>query len=101
MAELMEWRGTRGGGWGKIIGELAKGRFNVGLGGNFCVGGTRGGWGEFGTWSVSPSAVPRVSEEASRSAFRLREPCAGPNVCGVQCDRDRSVVSVPPFFLLN
>ena len=62
---------------------------------------SRGGRGEFGAWSVSPSAVPRVSEEASRSAFRLREPCAGPNVCGVQCDRDRSAVSVPPFFLLN
>ena len=67
-----------------------------------CVGGggfSRGGRGEFGAWSVSPSAVLRVSEEASRSAFRLREPCAGPNVCGVQCDRDKSVVSVPPFFL--
>ena len=62
---------------------------------------SRGGQGEFGAWSVSPSAVPRVSEEASRSAFRLREPCAGPNVCGVQCDRDRSALSVPPFFLLN
>ena len=58
----------------------------------------RGGQGEFGAWSVSPSVVPRVSEEASRSAFRLREPCAGPNVCGVQCDRDRGAVSVPPFF---
>ena len=62
---------------------------------------SRGGRGEFGAWSVSPSAVPRVSEEASRSAFRLREPCAGPNVCGMQCDRDRGVVRVPPFFLLN
>ena len=36
--------------------------------------------GEFGAWSVSPNAVPRVSEEASRSAFRLREPCAGPTL---------------------
>ena len=71
--------------------------------GEFLGGGgfSRDGQGEFGAWSVSPSAVPRVSEEASRSAFRLREPCAGPNVCGVQCDRDRSAVSVPPFFLLN
>ena len=79
------------------------GRLNLGFGGIFFGGGggSRGGRGEFGAWSVSPSAVPRVSEEASRSAFRLREPCAGPNVCGVQCDRDRSAVSVPPFFLLN
>ena len=76
----------------------------MGFGENFFLGGggfSRGGQGEFGAWSVSPSAVPRVSEEASRSAFRLREPCAGPNVCGVQCDRDRGAVSVPPFFLLN
>ena len=69
----------------------------LGVGGGFL----HGGRGEFGTWSVSPSAVPRVSEEASRSAFRLCEPCAGPNVCGVQCDRDRCDVSLPPFFLLN
>ena len=62
---------------------------------------SRGGQGEFGAWSVSPSAVPCVSEEAIRSAFRLHEPCAGPTVCGVQCDRDRGAVSVPPFFLLN
>ena len=69
------------------------------LGGIFVWGGgcSRGGRGEFGAWSVSPSAVPRVSEEARRSLFRLREPCAGPNVCGVQCDRDRSDVSVPHF----
>ena len=62
---------------------------------------SRGGRGEFGAWSVSPSAVPRVSEEASQSAFRLCEPCAGPNMGGVQCDRDKGAVSVPPFFLLN
>ena len=97
-----EWSGggTGGGGFGEY---LAEGRLNLGFGGNFWVGGgfSRGGRGEFGAWSVSPSAVPRVSEEASRSAFRLREPCAGLNVCGVQCDRDRSDVSVPPFFLLN
>ena len=75
----------------------------MGFGGNF--GGREGfsrcGRREFGAWSVSPSAVPRVSEEASQSAFLLRELCEGPNVCGVQCDRDRSAVSVPPFFLLN
>ena len=97
MAERMEWRGTGGGGFGEY---LAEGRLNR-IWGHFCVGGggfSRGGRGEFGAWSVSPSAVPRVSEEASRSTFRLREPCAGPNVCGVQCDRDRSVVSVPHFF---
>ena len=83
---------------------MAEERLNLGFGGGGFLGGggfSRGGRGDFGAWSVSPSAVPRVSEEASRSAFRLREPCAGPNVCGVQCDRDRSVVSVPPFFLLN
>ena len=92
------------GGLGNIIGLLAEARLNRIMGEYLGVGGggfSRGGRGEFGAWSVSPSAVPRVSEEASRSAFHLREPCAGPNVCGVQCDRDRSAVSVPPFFLLN
>ena len=97
--------GTKGGGFGEyywLVGRRAVefriwGEFLGGEGGGF----SRGGRGEFGAWSVSPSAVTRVSEEASRSAFSLREPCAGPNVCGVQCDRDRSVVSVPPFFLLN
>ena len=100
----MEWRGTGGRGvWG-IFGRRA---VESNLGEIFvcvCMGGggfSRGGRGEFGAWSVSPSAVPRVSDEANRSTFRLREPCAGPNVCGVQCDRDRSAVSVPPFFLLN
>ena len=34
-----------------------------------------------------------------QASFCLREPGAGPNVCGVQCDRDRSAVSVPPFKL--
>ena len=90
-----------GGGFGEYF---AEGRLNRIWGEILCVlggGCSRGGRGEFGAWSVSPSAIPRVSEEASRSAFRLREPCAGPNVCGVQCDRDRSAVSVPPFFLLN
>ena len=102
LAERMEWRGDEGG--GRWFGEyLAEGRLNQIWGEFLCVGGgfSHGGRGEFGAWSVSPSAVPRVSEEASRSAFRLCEPCAGPNVCGVQCDRDRSSMSVPPFFLLN
>lgn len=87
LAERMVWR-VRGSGLGNywLVGRRAV-EFGI--------------WGDFGAWSVSPSVVPRVSEEASRSAFRLREPCAGPNVCGVQCDRDRSAVSVPPFFLLN
>ena len=104
LVERMEWRGTGGGGFGEyywLVGRRAVesdlGEFLGVAGGGFL----RGGRGEFGAWSVSPSAVPRVSEEASRSAFRLREPCARPNVCGVQCDRGRSVVSVPPFFLLN
>ena len=96
-----EWSGggTGGGGFAEY---LAEGRLNR-IWGEFlcvCVGGggfSRGGRGEFGAWSGSPSAVPRVSEEASRSAFRLCEPCAGPNVCGVQCDRDRGAMSVPPF----
>ena len=90
-------------GGGGFAEYLAEGRLNriwgefLGVGGRIFAR-----WaGDFGAWSVSPSAVPRVSEEASRSAFRLREPCAEPNVCGVQCDRDRSAVSVPPFFLLN
>ena len=102
LAERMEWRGT--GGFGEYYWLVGRRAVESDLGGIFGCGGgglSRGGRGEFGAWSVSPSAVPRVSEEASRSAFRLREPCAGPNVCGVQCDRDRSVVSVPPFFLLN
>ena len=76
-------------------------RRRIGAAGRAALAGggfSRGGRGEFGAWSVSPSAVPRVSEEASRSAFRLREPCAGPNVCGVQCDRDRGAVGLPPFF---
>ena len=90
--------GRRFGEYYWLVGRRA---VEFGIWGNFWGGFLRGGRGEFGAWSVSPSAVPCVSEEASRSACRLREPCAGPNVCGVQCDRDRSVVSVPPFFLLN
>ena len=103
LAERMEWSGTGGGGFGEYYWLVGRRAVESDLGGIFGWGGgfSRGGRGEFGAWSVSPSAVPRVSEEASRSAFRLREPCAGPNVCGVQCDRDRSAVSVPPFFLLN
>ena len=102
----MEWRGTGGGGFGEYYWLVGRRAAESDLGGIFgCVWGgggfSRGGRGKFGAWSVSPSAVPRVSEEASRSAFRLREPCAGPNVCGVQCDRDKSAVSVPHFFLLN
>ena len=99
----MEWRGTGGGGFGEYYWLVGRRAVESRIWGEFLGGGRifmR--WaGEFGAWSVSPSAVPRVSEEASRSAFRLREPCAGPYVCGVQCDRDRSAVSVPPFFLLN
>ena len=94
MAERMEWRGTGGGGFGEYYWLVGRRAVESDLGGIF-------GWGEFSAWSVSPSAVPRVSEEAIRRAFRLCEPCAGPNVCGVQCDRGRSAVSVPPFFLLN
>ena len=99
LAERMEWRGNGGRGFGEY---LAEGQLNR-IWGDFLWGGgfLRGGRGGFGAWSVSPSAVPCVSEEASRIAFRLREPCAGPNVCGVQCDHDRGVVSVLPFFLLN
>ena len=100
-----EWSGggQGGGGFGEYYWLVGRRAVESRIWGNFGVGGgfSRGVRGEFGAWSVSPSAVPRVSEEASRSAFRLREPCAGPNVCGVQCDRDRSAVSVPPFFLLN
>ena len=95
--------GDRGRGFGEYYWLVGRRAVESDLGGIFGCGAgfSCGGRGEFGAWSVSPSAVPRVSEEASRSAFRLREPCAGPNVCGVQCDRDRSAVSVPPFFLLN
>ena len=100
----MEWRGTGGRGFGEYYWLVGRRAVESDLGGIFGCGGggfSHGGRGEFGAWSVSPSAVPRVSEEASRSAFRLHEPCVGPNVCGVQCDRDRSDVSVPPFLLLN
>ena len=97
--------GDGGGGFGEYYWLVGRRAVESDLGGKFgCVWGggfSHGGRGDFGAWSVSPSAVPRVSEEASRSVFCLREPCAGPNVCGVQCDRDRGAVSVPPFFLLN
>ena len=96
--------GAGGGGFGEYYWLVGRRAVESDLGGIFGCGGggfSRSGRGEFGAWSVSPSAVPRVSEEASRSGFRLREPCAGPNVCGVQCDRDKSDVSVPHFFLLN
>ena len=93
LAERMEWMGTGGGEFGEYYWLVGRRAVEFGIWGEF----SRGGRGEFGAWSVSPSAVPRVSEEASRSAFRLREPCVGPNVCGVQCDCDRGAVSVPPF----
>ena len=98
----MEWRGTGGRGFGEYYWLVGRRAVEFGIWGEFGGGGfSRGGQGKFGAWSVSPSAVPRVSEEASQSAFCLREPCAGPNVCGVQCDRHKSAVSAPPFFLLN
>ena len=98
LAERMEWRGTGGRGFGEYYWLVGRRAVESDLA-EFLGGGgfSRSGWGEFGAWSISPGAVPCVSEEASRSAFRLREPCAGPNVCGVQCDRDRSAVSVPHF----
>ena len=101
--ERMGWRGTGGRGFGEYYWLVGRRVVESDLGGIFRWGGGfwRGGRGEFGAWSVSPSAVPHVSEEASRSMFHLHEPCVGPNVCGVQCDRDRGAVSVPPFFLLN
>ena len=71
----MEGDGGRGFGEYYWLVDRRAVEFGIGGGGFSC-----GGRGEFGTWSVSPSAVPRVSEEASRSAFRLRELCAGPNV---------------------
>ena len=64
-----EWSGggQGGGGFGEyywLVGRRAVesdlGNFWVWRGGGF----SRGGRGEFGAWSVSPSAVPRVSEEA-------------------------------------
>ena len=96
--------GDRGRGFGEYYWLVGRRAVGSRIWGEFLGGGGRifARWvGEFGAWSVSPSVVPRVSEEASRSAFRLREPCGGPNVCGVQCDRDRSDVSVPPIFLLK
>ena len=101
LAERIEWSGTGGGGFGEYYWLVGRRAVESRIWGEFLGGGRSfaRGRGEFGAWSVSPSAVPRVSEEASRSAFRLREACAGPNVCGVQCDRDRGAVSVPPFLL--
>ena len=100
-----EWSGggRGGGGFGEYYWLVGRRVVESRIWGEYLGGGgfLHSGRGEFGAWSVSPSAVPRVSEEASRSVFRLREPCAGPNVCGVQCDRDRSAVSVLHFFLLN
>ena len=86
LAERMEWRGLEGRGFGEYYWLVGRRAVESDLWGIFGCGGgefSRGGRGEFGAWSVSPSAVPRVSEEASRSAFHLHEPCAGPNVCGV------------------
>ena len=80
----------RGGGFGEYYWLVGRRAVESDLGGIFGCGGgrfSRGGRGEFGAWSVSPSAVPRVSEEASRSAFHLREPCAGPNVWGAMRPR--------------
>ena len=99
LAERMEWRGTGGAGFGEYYWLVGRRAVEFGIWGEF-LGAIFARWAG-GAWSASPSALPRVSEEASRSAFRLREPCAGPNVCGVQCDRDRGAVSVPPSFLLN
>ena len=100
-ANGVEGEGGGGGGFGGYYWLVGRRAVESMIWGEFLGGGwggfSCGGWGEFGTWSVSPSAVPRVSEEASRSAFCLRELCAGPNECGVQCDRDRGAVSVPPF----
>ena len=103
LAEQMEWRRTGGGGFREYYWLVDRRAVESRIWGEFLGGGgfSRCGRGEFGAWSVSRSAVPRVNEEASRSAFRLPEPCVGLNVCGVQCDRDRGAVSVPPFFLLN
>ena len=41
-------------------------------------------------------SVKRQAEARSVCVSRVRD-----RTCGVQCDRDRSAVSVPPFFLLN
>ena len=100
LAEQMEWRRTGGRGFGEYYWLVGRRAVESDLGGIFGCGGEdfcAVGGGEFGAWLVYPSAVPRVSEEASQSAFRSRQPCVGPNMCGVQCDRDRGAVSVPPF----
>jgi hypothetical protein len=69
--------GDGGSGFGEYYWLVGQRAVEFGIWGG---GGSRGGRGEFGAWSVSPSAVPCVSEEASRSMFRLCEPFAGPTV---------------------
>lgn len=65
--------GAGGRGFGEYYWLDGRRAVGFGIWGEFGGGGfSRGGRGEFGAWLVSPSAVPRVSEEASRSAFRLR-----------------------------
>ena len=65
LAERMEWRGT--GGFGEYYWLVGRRVVESRIWGGFLGGGgfSCGGRGEFGAWSVSPSAVPRVSEEAS------------------------------------
>jgi hypothetical protein len=72
--------GARGRGFGEYYWLVGRRVVEFGILGEF-LGGIFARWaGEFGALSVSPNAVPRVSEEASRSVFRLREPCAAPTV---------------------
>jgi hypothetical protein len=72
--------GARGRGFGEYYWLVGRRAVEFGIWGEF-LGGIFAQWAEeFGAWSVSSSAVPRVSEEASRSVFRLCEPCAGPTV---------------------
>ena len=97
-----EWSGggQGGGGFGEYYWLVGRRAVESDLGGFLGVGGRIFARWAGGVWRMvgfSKCTVPRDSEEASRSAFRSREPCAGPNVCGVQCDRDRSAVSVPHF----
>ena len=88
-----------GGGFGEY---LAEGRLNRIWGEFLCVGevfrAVGGGSLAHGRFLQVQSHVSVKRQAEARS---VREPCAGPNVCGVQCDRDRGAVSVPPFFLLN
>ena len=62
--------GVEGRGFGEYYWLVGRRAVESRIWGVFWVGGggfSHGGRGEFGAWSVSPSAVPRASEEATEA----------------------------------